>query len=121
LGELLDGSSNGSVKSVFDYMVDETIQPEKMSRLSRMVRSRKLVIVLTVAVVVPVIWFSSFRSAAQAPVACDVQYDALVKQAKEQLINGDRNAAVNSLIAARTKLRDCETPSAKDVAPIWSN
>jgi hypothetical protein len=102
-------------------MADETIHPEKMSGFSRMVRSRKLIIGLTIAVAVPLIWFSSFRSAAQAPVGCDVQYDTLVKQAKQQLINGDRTAAVNSLIAARTKLRDCETPTAKDVAPIWSN
>jgi hypothetical protein len=102
-------------------MADERIHPEKMSRFSRMVRSRKLIVLLTLVVAVPLIWFSSFRSAAQAPVTCDVQYDTLVKQAKQQLINGDRTAAVNSLIAARTKLRDCETPTAKDVAPIWSN
>jgi hypothetical protein len=95
--------------------------PEKLSPLRLMVRSRRLLIILTIAIAVPVIWLSGFRSAAQAPVACDVQYDALVKQAKEELINGDRTAAINSLIAARARLRDCETPTAKDVAPIWRN
>jgi hypothetical protein len=84
-------------------------------------RSKRLLIVLALALAVPIVWLSGFRSAAQTPVACDVQYDALVKQAKEELINGDRTAAINSLIAARAKLRDCETPTAKEVAPIWSN
>jgi hypothetical protein len=53
--------------------------------------------------------------------ACDAQYDVLVKRAKEQLINGDRAAAIDSLIAARAKLRDCGPPSAKDVTPLWKN
>jgi hypothetical protein len=95
--------------------------PEKVISLRLMARSKRLLILLTLAIAVPVIWLSGFRTAAQAPVACDVQYDALVKEAKEQLINGDRTAAINSLMAARARLRDCETPSAKDVAPIWRN
>jgi len=91
-----------------------------MSRL-RLTRSKSFVIFVALALAILIVWFSDFRSAAQTPVACDVQYDALVKRAKDELINGDRTAAINSLIAARAKLRDCETPTAKDVAPIWSN
>ncbi len=86
-----------------------------------MVRCKRLLIVLATALAVPVVWLSEFRSAAETPVACDVQYDTLVKQAKQQLIDGDRPAAISSLIAARKTLRDCETPTAKDVAPIWRN
>jgi len=73
------------------------------------------------AIVAPVLWFSSFHSAAQTPVSCETEYDNLVKRAKQQLIDGNRSAAINSLIAARSKLRDCETPTAKDVAPLYPN
>jgi hypothetical protein len=92
-----------------------------MRWLRRMTPSKWLLVVVTLVVAVPLILLSGHRSASEAPVACDAQYDTLVKQAKEELINGDRTAAINSLIAARAKLRDCETPTAKDVAPIWSN
>jgi hypothetical protein len=84
-------------------------------------RSKWFLLVLIPAIAVPVIWLSGFRSAAETPVSCDVAYNALVKQAKEDLINGDRAASINSLKAARAKLRDCETPTAKDVAPMWPN
>jgi len=86
-----------------------------------MTRSKQLLIALALAVLVPVIWLSGFRSAAEPRVACEVQYDELVKQAKEQLINGDRAAAINSLIAARSRLRDCGPPTARDVTPVWPN
>jgi len=102
-------------------MADETMRPEEAGSLRRMARSSWFLIILTLAIAAPVIWLSGFRSAAEAPVACDAQYNALVRQAKTELINGDRTAALNSLIAARAKLRDCETPTAKDVAPIWQN
>ena len=102
-------------------MTEVTIGPHRASRARRMVRSKRLLILVTLAIAIPVIWLSGFRSAAEPIVACETQYDALVKQAKGQLINGDRAAAIESLITARAKLRDCETPSAKDVAPIWPN
>ena len=89
--------------------------------MRQMGRSKWFLLVLIPAIAVPVIWLSGFRSAAQTPLTCDAAYNALVKQAKEELINGDRTASINSLIAARAKLRDCETPTAKDVAPIWPN
>ena len=92
-----------------------------MGLRSRMMPSKRLLIILTLALAVPVVWFTAFRSAAQAPLTCEAQYSALVKQAKADLINGDRTAAINSLIAARNKLRDCQPPTAKDVAPIWPN
>ena len=102
-------------------MAQQMTGPEKLSLGSRMAPSKWLLIILTLALAVPVIWLTGFRSAAEAPVTCDAQYNALVKQAKADLINGDRTAAINSLIAARNKLRDCQTPTAKDVAPVWRN
>jgi hypothetical protein len=83
--------------------------------------SKRLLIILVLALALPALWFSVFRTAASPTVTCDAQYDSLVKQAKAELINGDRTAAINSLIAARNKLRDCQTPTAKDVAPMWRN
>ena len=76
-----------------------------------MARSRRflILIILTMVIAVPVIWLSGFHSAAQAP--CDAQYNALVKQAKAELINGDRTAALSSLVAARAKLRECAPPT----------
>ena len=94
---------------------------EKPGSGSRMTRSKWLLIVVALTCAVPVLWFTAFRSAAEAPLTCDAQYEALVKQAKAELTNGNRTGAINSLLAARNKLRDCETPSAKDVAPIWRN
>lgn len=40
--------------------------------------------------------------------ACAERYNALLGQAKASLIQGDRNAAINSLIAANSQLRRCE-------------
>ena len=40
--------------------------------------------------------------------ACTARYNALLGQAKTSLIRGDRNAAVNSLIAANSQLRRCQ-------------
>jgi hypothetical protein len=94
---------------------------EKLNPRGRMTLSKRLLVVLALAFAIPVVWFSLFRAAAGSPVTCEAQYDALVKQAKVELTAGDRTAAINSLIAARSKLRDCETPTAKDVAPIFRN
>ena len=102
-------------------MAEEMTGPAKLSLRSRMAPSKRLLILLALAFAVPVMWLIGFRSTAEAPVTCDAQYNALVKQAKADLINGDRTAAINSLIAARNKLRDCQTPTAKDVAPVWRN
>jgi len=82
--------------------------------------SRVLLIVLILALV-PAMWFAEYRLNAQAPVSCDDQYNALVQQAKAELAKGDRTGAINSLIEARNKLRDCETPASKDVIPMWRN
>jgi hypothetical protein len=94
---------------------------QKLGSRSRMPLSKRLVIILVLALAIPVVWLSVFRSSASPTTACDDQYDTLVKQAKAELTNGDRTAAINSLIAARNKLRDCQTPTAKDVAPMWRN
>jgi hypothetical protein len=102
-------------------MAEAITGSEKLSSGARMRMSKPLIIILTLIIAIPVVWFSVFRSTAGVPVSCDAQYDALVKQAKAQLSSGDRTATINSLIAARNKLRDCETPSAKDVAPIFRN
>jgi hypothetical protein len=62
------------------------------------------------------------QPAAAAPSgSCDDQYNALVKEAKENLIKGDRVATINSLVQARTKLHSCESRSAEDVKGSWSN
>jgi hypothetical protein len=102
-------------------MAEAISGPDKLTSRSRMRLSKRLLIILTLTLAIPVVWFSVFRSAAQSPVTCEAQYDTLVKQAKTELTAGDRTAAINSLIAARNKLRDCETPTAKDVAPIFRN
>ena len=62
------------------------------------------------------------QPAAAAPEgSCDDQYNALVREAKENLIKGDRVATINSLVQARTKLHSCEARSAEDVKGSWSN
>jgi hypothetical protein len=102
-------------------MTEASIPLKTPRSIGRIARSKLFLIALMLAVVAPVLWFSSFHSAAQTPVPCETEYDNLVKQAKQELIDGNRPAAINSLIAARSKLRDCETPTAKDVAPLWPN
>ncbi len=64
--------------------------------------SKPLIIILTLIIAIPLVWFSVFRSTAGVPLSCDAQYDALVKQAKAQLGNGDRTASINTLIAPGT-------------------
>jgi hypothetical protein len=39
---------------------------------------------------------------------CTERYNALLEQAKESLVKGDRGAAINSLIAAKIQLRTCQ-------------
>lgn len=102
-------------------MADAITGNEKLGARSGMTVSKRLLIILVLTLAIPVVWLSVFRSAASPTTACDTQYDGLVKQAKAELTNGDRTAAINSLIAARNKLRDCQTPTAKDVAPMWRN
>jgi hypothetical protein len=98
----------------------ETITPNTVT-LRRIARSKLFLLVIAVLIAAPVLWFSAFHSAAETPLPCDVEYDNLVKQAKQELINGDRTAAINSLIAARSKLRDCQPPTPKDVTPMFPN
>jgi hypothetical protein len=102
-------------------MAEAITGTEKLGSSKRMTVSKRSLIILVLVFTIPVIWFSVFRSTASPTVACDEQYDGLVKQAKAELINGDRTAAINSLMAARSKLRDCQTPTAKDVAPMFRN
>ena len=40
--------------------------------------------------------------------SCADQYNALLGQAKASLIEGDRGAAINALIAAKIQLRTCQ-------------
>jgi hypothetical protein len=40
--------------------------------------------------------------------SCVDRYNALLGQAKESLVKGDRGAAINSLIAAKIQLRTCQ-------------
>src|SRR5438552_4100688 len=40
--------------------------------------------------------------------SCADRYNALLGQAKASLVKGDRNAAINSLIAAKIQLRTCQ-------------
>ena len=92
-----------------------------VSSITKTLRSKWFLILVTIVIVLPVLWLTGFRSAAEAPSTCEAQYESLVRQAKAELIDGDRAAALDSLMAARAKLRDCETPTAKDVAPVWPN
>ena len=47
-------------------------------------------------------------TSSEDPSACADRYNALLGQAKASLLNGDRGAAVNSLIAAKLQLRTCQ-------------
>src|SRR5580700_5231550 len=104
-------------------MAEELSAPEGPTPRRRGALSRRLAIILTLVVALPVIGLIEywFRSTPDARATCVAQYDALLSQAKADLINGDRTAAIKSLVAARNKLRDCEIPTAKDVNPMWSN
>lgn len=52
---------------------------------------------------------------------CADQYNALVRQAKDNLIKGDRAGAIRLLRAAKVQLHVCEVHSAQDVAPMFPN
>jgi hypothetical protein len=99
----------------------EVIVTPKPTTLRRIARSKLFLIIVALLIAAPVLWLTAFHSSAESPLPCDVEYDHLVKQAKQQLVNGDRTAAINSLIAARAKLRDCQPPTPKDVAPMFPN
>jgi hypothetical protein len=51
--------------------------------------------------------------------ACVDRYNAMVGQAKSDLVRGDRIGAINSLTAARAQLHQCEVPSGISVSGIW--
>jgi hypothetical protein len=104
-------------------MAEELSAAESPTPRRRGALFKRLPIIVTLVVALPAIWLLGFwfRSTPEARVTCDAQYNALLNQAKTDLVNGDRTAAINSLVAAKKKLRDCETPSAKAVAPMWSN
>jgi hypothetical protein len=93
--------------------------PEKSIRaVRRLTLPMKMLLISFLALLIPVIWFSVFHTTETPNDACNAQYDELVKQAKTELTNGDRRGALNSLIAARNKLRDCQAFNAKDVDPL---
>jgi hypothetical protein len=102
-------------------MAEAITGTEKLDLGSRVMTFKRVLIILALTIAIPVVWLSVFRSSASPTTTCDDQYDTLVKQAKVELTNGNRTGAINSLIAARNKLRDCQTPTAKDVAPMWRN
>jgi len=58
---------------------------------------------------------------AQSRGICGAQYNALVKQAKDDLIKGDRPGAIRLLRAAKVQLHICEVRSTRDVAPMFPN
>jgi hypothetical protein len=104
-------------------MAEELSAAESPDPRRRSLLAKRLPIILTIVVALSMIWLIGFwfYSTPEARVTCDAQYNALLNQAKTDLVNGDRTAAINSLVAARNKLRDCETPTAKEVAPMWPN
>jgi hypothetical protein len=104
-------------------MGEDLSAAESPDRRRRSLLTKRLPIILTIVVALSVMWLIGlwFHSTPEARVTCDAQYNALLRQAKTDLINGNRMAAINSLVAAKNKLRDCETPTAKDVAPMWPN
>lgn len=51
---------------------------------------------------------ASAAESADDSAACTQRYNALLGQAKASLMQGDRNAAINSLIAANSQLHRCE-------------
>jgi hypothetical protein len=52
---------------------------------------------------------------------CGDQYNALVRQAKQDLIKGDRAGAIRLLRAAKVQLHVCEVRSTQEVAPMFPN
>jgi len=51
--------------------------------------------------------------------ACIERYNGFIREAKANLVRGDRTAAINSLEAARVQLHHCEVQSARSVSGIW--
>lgn len=51
--------------------------------------------------------------------ACIDKYNSFVKDAKANLVKGDRIGAINSLVAAKAQLHQCEVASASSVSGIW--
>ena len=50
---------------------------------------------------------------------CIDKYNGLVRQAKADLTNGDRTGAINSLVAAKAQLHQCQVASANSVSGIY--
>jgi hypothetical protein len=104
-------------------MAEELSAAERPTPRRRGALFKRLPIIVTLVVALSAMWLIGFwfRSTPEARVTCDAQYNALLNQAKTDLVNGDRSAAIKSLVAARNKLHDCEIPTAKDVNPMWSH
>lgn len=95
---------------------------EKFSSLSRM--GRRVSLLLAAAVVVGAAVFGIQRLRAESAdarmaSACVDRYNAMVGQAKADLVRGDRIGAINSLTAAKAQLHQCEVPLGVSVSGIW--
>ena len=80
---------------------------------------------VVIAAIVLIIFFASGRIRAQrarvlAYNQCIEQYDATLRAAKDELSKGDRNDAINSLLAARAQLNRCgQIPSGPSMPGLW--
>jgi hypothetical protein len=75
-----------------------------------------LILIGVVAVAVDHLFIESPQERAER--VCIDKYNSFVRQAKSHLASGDRVGAINSLVAARVQLHQCETVSASSVSGV---
>jgi hypothetical protein len=87
-------------------------------RIGRRVAVALAVIVTIGVVAIAIDHLRSETPQQRAERVCIDKYNSFVKEAKANLAKGDRIAAINSLVAAKAQLHQCEISSASSVSGI---
>lgn len=115
----------GQPPSVTNHSMDAMAEAQSIHDYSSPKRTGRRValavaVLLTICVVGLVIDHLMTESPQErAERACIDKYNGFVRQAKSDLIGGDRIGAINSLVAAKAQLHQCEVASANSVSGIW--
>jgi hypothetical protein len=97
-------------QAIHDYS-----QPKRLGRLIG-IAVGVLIVIGVAALAIDRLLIESPQQRAER--ACLDRYNGFVKQAKSDLARGDRTGAINSLVAAKVQLHQCEVASASSVSGI---
>jgi hypothetical protein len=86
-------------------------------------RGRLIALAVAVLITIVVIGIVVDRLMTESPQeraerVCIDKYDGFVRQAKSDLVKGNRVGAINSLVAAKAQLHQCEVVSASSVSGV---